>query len=147
MSIVHKTRKRRAELSPLEPWQELYLLSDGRRLDPDEYKQLTGDNKFMVYFLHALEDGQRAPHVKHRQAPWELWREYGGRYLERFISEHPGCRPLPWWQWEAPGCADPCMDGEKYFKAINGAQRRARWLAEKQRAFLEKHALLVRCEL
>lgn len=138
---------KKASLTALEPWQERYLTSDGKRLTYDD---------FSPHWLDALPfwklcDGERPVYLDPAKArhPSALWREHGGEYLDRFIADHPGTRPLPWWMWDAPDAANPTDQGsdpDRYEKAVKQAQKRSRWAPEKQTALLRARGLLSRSE-
>jgi hypothetical protein len=51
--------------------------------------------------------------------PKELWEKYHDDFLPEFIRNHPGRRPLPWWQWVAPREPVSTWDEEQF----NSAQR------------------------
>ena len=133
---------KKASIAPLEPWQVAYLMSDGKRLNYSD---------FQPRWLNAipfwrLYDGQKPAFLNPEKArhPCDLWRQFGAEHLTEFTRRHPGQMPLAWWQWDAPGCANPADQGKdlvKYQKAIVRAQRRARWPAAKQIEFLTKHGL------
>ena len=133
---------KKTQLATLEPWQVAYLMSDGRRLN---YSDFNPDWLGAIPFW-KLYDGRCPIFLNSEKAahPFNLWREHGSEHLAEFRRRHPGKMPLPWWTWCAPGAADPADQGRdpaKYQKAIVRAQRRARWPAEKQTEFLQKHGL------
>ena len=85
----------------------------------------------------------------------ELWEVYGDSILTEWVRHSPGCRPWPWWAFEAPalrlrlgGAGRP--EWEEY---PNMARRYAwglpvRWrggkpIFETQAAYLERHGLLL----
>ena len=51
--------------------------------------------------LWSLRHGQRG--FDGTSHPRELWEKHRTEFLPKFIREHPGRRPLPWWQWQSPG--------------------------------------------
>ena len=145
MAIIQRSRKRHSNRAPLEPWQERYLSHDGRELAVEDFRP-----QWLQYFdFCKLCDGEipvnRNPLIGRH--PAVLWAQYGADYLQAFITQNPGRRPLPWYQREAPGAADPKgRDRVKFFKAQNLARNRARWPHEKQAEFLRTHGLLTKQE-
>jgi hypothetical protein len=140
---VKRLRTTRARVR-LTDWQAKYLVFDGQNdPKPDDFAHWVPDWPACL----RLCDGERpvffSPALSRH--PRELWRDYGEDFLPAFIQEHPGQRPLPWWQFDAPGCADP-KDPDNYYRKIQTARRRSAWKLEKQTEFLKKHNLLTDSE-
>lgn len=73
------------------------------KLSPDEIAYLTDaavdDEGFTLWsFRHGMEAWGVEPRT--------LWEKHRDEFLPAFIREHPGRRPTPWWQWDAPRQAD-----------------------------------------
>jgi hypothetical protein len=80
-----KKRKMKKQLSP----SALAYLSDGEGPKEDMGSLWCFRNGMPGFFDNEIE-------------PKELWKENRDDFLPEFILKHPGQRPLPWWQWDAP---------------------------------------------
>ncbi|MEI8189772.1 MAG: hypothetical protein WCI75_08645 [candidate division NC10 bacterium] len=76
------------------------------KLSPDEIAYLTDavveDEGFTLWCYR-----REMPGFDHEPKPREVWERHREEFLPAFIREHPGRRPLPWWQWDAPTEAAP----------------------------------------
>jgi hypothetical protein len=116
-----------------------------RVFTPSELAYLTDDS--------TVEEGFTLLCYHHGNTGWdddrepqELWAENRAEFLPMFIEKNPGCRPLPWWQWDAPdGWRESLSFVDKY-KALVVATIRANWPREKQEQYLLKHNLLTKSE-
>ncbi len=100
-------KKKLARKSKLSPVVIAYL--------SDDETVFTGsDDWFLWNYRHGLPGFDGDP------KPDELWKKHRDEFLPAFISNHPGRRPLPWWQWDAPKETVPGWEGEQF----NVAQRK-----------------------
>lgn len=91
--MPRKHLKQRITKRRLTPTEEAYLRDDDTGLEVEDF------------ILWCYRHGQ--PGFGGDPLPKELWEEYRDDFLPEFIAKHPGKRPLPWWQWDAPRWADP----------------------------------------
>lgn len=96
-----------------------------RRLLPYELAYLTDDDAhiqgFNDFSLWCLRNGETG--FDGTKGPRELWDEYRDEFLPAFIEKHPGKRPTPWWQWDAPRWNDPYV-GHYYHGTLPDPRRR-----------------------
>lgn len=98
MPTKRTRRSRSARHNKLTPAQLAYLVDNDEGLDDWERFEL-------VHSLRVDKDSMRPGRVspyRDHIPPAELWEAHRDYYLPLFIKEHPGKRPFPWWQWEAP---------------------------------------------
>jgi hypothetical protein len=116
-----------------------------RELSPEEQTYLTNDKNEKGFTIFCYRHGNRG--FDGAIHPRDLWALYRDELLPKFIAEHPGCRPLPWWQWDAPDGWRENGSFEDNYMAKLRAEIRGEWPQEKQARFLARHGLLTTVEM
>lgn len=90
----NRTRRTRKQRGVLSPAMLAYLSDDDTGIQKDDYALWSYRHGFEAPF-----DGDHKPK--------ELWEQYREEFLPKFVEKHPGKRPWPWWQHDAPRWNDP----------------------------------------
>ncbi len=114
------------------------------------------DDDFTLLLLDGDPDDLAEPFAEFaiEEAAPDLWAEMGDKLLAQWITHSPGCRPWPWWAFEAPGLRfQTGGDGRPAWRVENVVAAVAwgipvRWRNgeaqfETQHAFLQRHDLLL----
>lgn len=82
-----------------------------------------------------LYDAERSA-FDSREAKRAAWEAHHGEIVEEFARQHPGTRPVAWWEWSAPEDAPPYAD------LVDDRQAQAEYLAAHGLLFTHEQEIL-----
>jgi len=85
-------RPRKDRTGGLMGFELAYLLDDSSLVD----------HRWQESSLWRLQRGESATASGKTVCPKSLWQAHKNEFLPMFIEKHPGKRPAPFWQYEAP---------------------------------------------